>query len=123
MANHTGAHRTQVIDRPANGTDKTLARQRLVAAHHAAARFFTDQLAAPTGASPREYLHSRGFGPLLGSTRWELGYAPPSWTALTNHLRAGGFDTDELLTAGLVGPDSNRWRRRPVPRPRHAPDP
>jgi DNA primase len=102
VANHTGAHRTQVIDRPANGTGKTLARQRLVAAHQAAIRFFTDHLAATTGASPREYLHSRGFGRLLGSTRWELGYAPPSWTALTDHLHASGFDTDELLTAGLV---------------------
>jgi len=102
VANHTGAHRTQVIDRPATATGKTSPRQRLVAANQAAARFYADQLAARTGASPREYLHSRGFGHVLDSTRWKLGYAPAAWRALTNHLRAGGFDTDELITAGLV---------------------
>jgi DNA primase catalytic core len=101
VPHYTGAHRTKV-DGPTTGTAQTPARQRLVAAHQAAARFFTDRLAAPTGSSPREYLRSRAFGSLLGTTRWELGYAPPSWTALTTHLSEGGFDTDELVTAGLV---------------------
>ena len=102
MANRTGTPGTQVIDRPATRTGKALARGRLVAAHEAAAHFFTDRLTAPAGASPREYLSSRGLAPLIGSSRWRLGYAPPSWTALTHHLRDRGFDADELLAAGLA---------------------
>jgi DNA primase len=102
VANPTAASGAPVLDRHESRVDGTVPRERLVAAHQEAARFFADQLAAPAGASPRTYLQTRGFGPLLGSSRWELGYAPASWTGLTNHLRGRGFDTAELLTAGLA---------------------
>ena len=71
-------------------------------ANHAAALFFADRLASPAGTSPREYLSTRGFGPTLDSRQWSLGYAPPTWTALTDHLRAKGCDVEGLLAAGLV---------------------
>ena len=102
MADHTQPRGSQVVDRPATHAGYAVPRSQLVAVHHVAARFFADHLAVPTGAAPRKYLHTRGFGPLLGSTRWDLGYAPPSWTALTNHLRSSGFQADELITAGLA---------------------
>lgn len=100
-------------------------RGRLIAAHEAAATFFADQLTAPAAASPREYLIRRGLRDILPSSRqpfdpitnrtgttpltlssgtasWHIGYAPPTWTALTDHLRAAGFTDHELLTAGLT---------------------
>jgi DNA primase len=87
---------------PQPGSAGEATRDRLIAAHRAAARFFTDQLTSPAGRSPRAYLRSRGLGPLLETTRWELGYAPPTWDALSAHLRGCGFHPEELLTAGLA---------------------
>ena len=82
--------------------DPAVPRHRLVAAHRRSVGFFVEQLTTQAAASPRAYLRSRGFGPLLTGGRWELGYAPASWTALTSHLRGSGFDDVELLTAGLA---------------------
>lgn len=76
------------------------ARQRLYAAHTAAASFYRAQLRRCDTAAG--YLRGRGLGALV--TReypWRVGYAPPGWRALTEHLLAGGFTGDELLAAGL----------------------
>lgn len=99
---------------------------RLVAAHRAAVGFFAEQLTTRAAASPREYLRSRGFGPLLSSGQWELGYAPASWTALASHLRDCGFDDHELIATGLAirarsGDLVDRFRDR-VMLPVRAPD-
>ena len=77
-------------------------RPRLVAAHQEALSYFAHQLTSSAGASPREYLARRGLAPLLTSTRWTLGYAPRSWTGLTEHLRERGFEPAELILAGLA---------------------
>ena len=90
-----------VLDRSLRDHPEAMDRDRLVGANDAAARFFTDQLASAVGASPRDYLSGRGFGPLLDSSQWLLGFAPPTWTALTDHLRSSGYDVEELLAAGL----------------------
>jgi len=74
----------------------------LLAAHRAAASFYRDELLADTGASPRDYLCRRGFSTLIGDEGWVIGYAPPGWTPLTNHLHAMGFTSQDLLTAGLA---------------------
>lgn len=73
----------------------------LIRAHQAAAEFFRDHLHSEDGAPPRRYLHSRGLSQVLRSPRWEIGYAPPAWTALTDHLRRTGFADEELLASGL----------------------
>ena len=81
---------------------RTAPRGRLLAAHQEASGFYAERLAAADGEGPRAYLRSRGLGSLLTATPWKLGYAPASWTALTDHLHERGFTTDELLTAGLA---------------------
>lgn len=49
-----------------------------------------------------DYLSARGLAAVLGgSTPWHVGYAPKSWTALTEHLRGAGFSDATLLQAGL----------------------
>lgn len=37
-----------------------------------------------------------------------LGYAPPGWTALGDHLRARGYTDEQLLQAALASPTRRR---------------
>ncbi|GGK28745.1 DNA primase [Pilimelia terevasa] len=91
-------------------------RQRLVAAHAAAAEFYAAQLAAPGARLAREFLARRGFG-REDAQRYGCGFAPDAWDALTGHLRGRGFTGAELVTAGLAkearsGSLIDRFRRR-----------
>ncbi len=76
-------------------------RTRLVAANAAAAAFFTDQLQRPEAQVGRTFLSERGFD-AAATEHFGVGFAPPGWDPLTNHLRAQGFSDTEMLTAGLV---------------------
>jgi DNA primase catalytic core len=76
-------------------------RDRLLAANAAAADYFAAQY--PDSWAPgylRQRLGADGLDSLAG-TAPRLGYAPPGWTGLTEHLRGAGFTDDEILTAGL----------------------
>jgi DNA primase catalytic core len=82
---------------------------RLIAAHRDARSYYRQQLATADG--PRRYLTRRGLGPLLrtgppsGSNvegPWHLGYAPPGWTNLVDHLTRRDFTPSELIAAGLA---------------------
>jgi DNA primase len=75
-------------------------RQRLVAAHTAAAEFYAEQLLRPDARTAREFLAQRGFD-RDAAQRYGCGYAPEAWEALTAHLRRRGFTEDELVTGGL----------------------
>jgi len=76
---------------------------RLVAAHEHARAFYRQQLhRAP---APRRYLQSRGFDAFVrpgAGAPWYVGYAPPGWTSLVDHLTGRGFTHQELLAAGLA---------------------
>ena len=74
---------------------------RLVAANRAAGEFFADRIHAPEAKSPRRYLKARGLCSVLDSERWTIGYAPATWTRLTEHLHNLSFRDDELVQAGL----------------------
>ena len=91
-------------------------RQRLVAAHAAAAEFYAEQLAAPGARAAREFLAQRGFDRTAAQT-YGCGFAPEGWDPLTRHLRSRGFTAQELVTAGLARPARSgslidRFRRR-----------
>jgi DNA primase len=64
----------------------------------AAHAFFRAQ--APASWVPA-HLAERGFAPDV-LERWEIGYAPGSWRALTEHLRGLGYDDEAILGAGLA---------------------
>ena len=72
--------------------------QALIQANLAAAAFYRACLA---GTWASGYLHDRGFGPQTCRS-WQLGYAPPGWTALCDHLRAAGLTGELLEQAGLA---------------------
>ena len=91
-------------------------KQRLVAAHLAAAEFYASQLVTPGARLAREFLAKRGFG-RDAAEHFGCGFAPDGWDHLTKHLRQKGFTGQELVTAGLSresrsGSLIDRFRRR-----------
>jgi DNA primase len=92
-------HRTEttaaLLRRPAATRDPEL-----VEIHAEAGRFFQ---ACLRGSWVPGYLADRGLGAaLLPTSPWKIGYAPASWTALTEHLRGLGHCEAALLCSGLV---------------------
>jgi DNA primase len=75
-------------------------RSRLVDSTAAVLAFFREQLYAPAGEVARDYLKSRGFG-REDADRFELGYAPNEWEALSRALRAKGIAAEELIEIGV----------------------
>ena len=76
-------------------------RSRMLALNKDAARFFYEQLAAPGGAPARDYMQRRQIGRVT-ATNFGIGYAPDSWDALRNAMKAKGYSDFELFDAGLV---------------------
>ena len=75
--------------------------ERLWALHKEAARFFHSQLYSPVGAEALNYAIGRGM-PKSVLTRFGIGYAPDSWSALVDTLRKKGYTDQELRDSGLV---------------------
>ena len=108
--------RYETDNSPSAPRPQTGHRQRLLAAHVAAADFYRDQLSTPGARKAREFLAQRGFG-RDAAERYGCGFAPDSWDALAKHLRQKGFTAEELNSAGLTKPARSgslidRFRRR-----------
>lgn len=85
-------------------------RNRLIAAHSEAAKFYQELLnTSPTAAHARELLTKRGFDK-AACQLFGVGYSPDEWDGLTKHLRALGYTIDELELAGL----SKMGQRGPI---------
>lgn len=81
-------------------------RQRLLEMHEVAQRFFAQALTEEAGGIARDFLATKGFPP-ADTARFDVGFAPKSWDALTGHLRRAGFTDEEILAAGLAS-EGNR---------------
>jgi DNA primase len=93
-------------------------RARLVEAHRVAQEFYADQLLTTQGArAGRDFMRERGFDS-AAATVFGVGYAPRGGEDLVRHLRAKGFEDDELVAGGLAGRGSrglyDRFRGRLV---------
>ncbi|HEX8088311.1 MAG TPA: DNA primase [Blastocatellia bacterium] len=67
-----------------------------------AAEFFDLQINDEAeGARARDYVRARGITE-EALRLFRIGYAPDSWDALTNYLRARGASTDEISSSGLA---------------------
>ncbi|MBV9671400.1 MAG: DNA primase [Verrucomicrobia bacterium] len=77
-------------------------RKRLLRLHFEAAAWFHRNLLRTRAAEhAREYLRTRGIN-IETAKKWQLGYAPNEWTALTDWARKSGFSHEELVDSGLV---------------------
>ena len=70
--------------------------------HADATAFYAAQLAAgtPAAAHARQVLGQRGVSQ-AAVAGYEIGYAPPGWTVLAEHLRGRGYTDTQLLAAGV----------------------
>jgi DNA primase len=76
-------------------------RTRLYAVLEASAKFFEAQLAGGPGLEARRYIERRGLA--AGAiSRFRLGYAPGSRSALKDHLAKAGFKAADMALAGML---------------------
>lgn len=76
-------------------------RSRLLEVTAAAQRFFRAQLASDAGQVARDYLAERGFDG-DDADRFQLGFAPDQWEALSRHLQGQHFAPEEIVRAGVA---------------------
>jgi DNA primase len=85
-------------------------RRRLLALHADATAWFQQQLLRTAPAQvAREYLKSRGITVEVAKS-WQLGYAPDSWDALLDFLRAQRYSREEIAQSGLAASRSDDER-------------
>ncbi|MDR2532546.1 MAG: DNA primase [Oscillospiraceae bacterium] len=65
------------------------------------ARFYRDVLNSPQGAAGLDYLYSRGLNPNT-IRKYGLGFAPPGWNALKDHMHRKNYGEDDLTEASLL---------------------
>lgn len=82
-------------------------KERLWALCREAARFFNAQLKTPAAEQARAYIAKRGLSAST-VTRFGLGYAPDTWSALMDAMVAKGFSKEELLQTGLVSKNEKK---------------
>ncbi len=76
------------------------ARRELIDWLEAAQSAFAAALRSAGGKEARDYLNRRGV-PEADWSRFEMGYAPPGWETLTQHLVKLGAKTADLIKVGL----------------------
>ena len=76
-------------------------RDALAEVMEAALRHYRLLLSSQAGADAREYLERRGLS-RDAQARWELGFAPPGWQTIGDHLKGQGVAPDLTLACGLT---------------------
>lgn len=76
-------------------------KERLYSACKEAALFYNRTLLSDAGRIAQAYLKRRGIGGKM-AVRFGLGYAPDTWHALMDHLKAKGYSQKEMVDAGLA---------------------
>ena len=76
-------------------------RARMLELNKAAARFFYEQLSTPAGQAACDYMRKRRLSPAT-ARNFGLGFAPDTWSSLTEAMKSQGFTEQELAEAGLV---------------------
>lgn len=96
------AERAGVTLESRGGSQDDARRARLYEANEAAAIFFHAQLLqSPQAAGAREYIEGRRVAS-AAVEKFQFGYAPNSWDALTAFLAGRGFTPAEIVAAGLA---------------------
>lgn len=77
-------------------------RKKIYAINREAALFFRRQLLSGKYAAANEYVKKRGLNERV-ITVYGIGYAPPGWSDLSEHLEKQGFKRDEIVLSGVSG--------------------
>jgi DNA primase len=93
--------------RDPRAAEKADHRTQLVGVMEEAVKWFRLQLKTTAAADARDYLARRGLKP-EAQDRWDIGFAPASWTALTDAMKQKGIPVDLLIAAGLVAKSDTR---------------
>ncbi len=92
-------------ERDPQAQEKADHRTELAGVMEQAAQFFRLQLNTGQGSGARDYLSKRGLDQET-QDRFEIGFAPDSRTALSQHLREKGVQENQIVDAGLaIKPD------------------
>ncbi|WP_172293578.1 DNA primase [Pseudoruegeria sp. HB172150] len=92
-------------ERDPKAQEKADRRTRLAEVMERAVQHFRLQLKTGAAAEARDYLAGRGLSSDV-QERWEIGFAPPGWQGLWDHLRGKGVEEDLILGAGLAKPSN-----------------
>jgi DNA primase catalytic core len=87
------------VDEQLKWRDAAVPKARLIELNQQAADYYSRNYPRSWAAT---YLRARLGTDLIGDDRFTPGYAPASWTSLTNHLRRHGAFDQEILAAGLA---------------------
>jgi len=93
----------QIPARDPRAREKSDRRTLLVEVMEQAVQHYRLQLKTAAAGPARDYLAGRGLGE-AALERWEIGFAPPGWQGLWDHLRGKGVSADLILAAGLAKP-------------------
>ncbi|SIO57420.1 DNA primase [Rhodovulum sp. ES.010] len=91
----------QVPARDPKAQEKADGRTRLAEVMEQAVHHYRLQLQTGWAAEARAYLERRGLAE-VALEQWEIGFAPPGWRGLWEHLRGKGVAEDLILGAGLA---------------------
>lgn len=90
------------MEMPEDGQpDDSNLKARILQANREAALFFHRCLKSPAGAAGYRYLREARLLPDKIITTYGLGFAPNSWTMLTDYMRQKGYTDEELVSAAL----------------------
>lgn len=95
----------QMPARDPKAQEKADRRTQLIEVMEQAVQFFRLQLKTGAGAAARDYLAGRGLDE-AALARWDIGFAPPGWQNLWDHLTGKGVDAELILAAGLAKPSA-----------------
>ncbi|WP_102110005.1 DNA primase [Oceaniglobus roseus] len=90
-----------IPERDPQAKQKADRRTQLVEVMEQAVSFYRLQLKTTAATAARDYLARRGL-PAEAQARWQLGFAPPGWQALRDHLSGKGISDDLLIELGLA---------------------
>ena len=92
---------------PASSEDERESRSApIYKANEVALEYFRAGLRGPAGRPAREYLAARGV-PADLIDRFQVGFAPPGWDGLLNHIKRHGVSIPQAEEAGLIVPRQN----------------
>ena len=92
----------EYLDSSSSDQEEYSLRQRLIKANEAAQEYFVNKFMDPDAEPARAMILERGFDIQSSVITFQVGYAPRSWSDLSNHLMSKGFTAEEIIQAGLA---------------------